>query len=170
MRRALRWTFNGLTALSLLLCAATIVSWIRSYWRSDQIVYGPFNTTTFAIVTAARGRLQFGVAGEARAAFPYPLESSWSHASGEATDLYPLLHRLLGGEWGHRVDLPPWFSTRAAVAIPYGYAAVLFATLPAVAYLRRARRLRFALRGHCRICGYDLRATPDRCPEMFSLL
>ena len=31
MRRLLRWLFNGLTALSLLLCVATVVLWVRSY-------------------------------------------------------------------------------------------------------------------------------------------
>jgi predicted RNA-binding Zn-ribbon protein involved in translation (DUF1610 family) len=39
----------------------------------------------------------------------------------------------------------------------------LFGTLPLVRLLA-ARRFRPAI-GHCTACNYDLRATPDRCPE-----
>ncbi len=31
MKRVLRWLLNGLTVLSLLLCVATVVLWVRSY-------------------------------------------------------------------------------------------------------------------------------------------
>jgi hypothetical protein len=49
--------------------------------------------------------------------------------------------------------LPHWF-TSAVLIIPAGIV------------LRRAIRLRNRLRaGFCPACGYDLRATPDRCPE-----
>jgi predicted Zn-ribbon and HTH transcriptional regulator len=46
--------------------------------------------------------------------------------------------------------------------------AVPMVVLLAVAwYLRASDRRRFLrhFRGKCAKCGYDLRATPDRCPE-----
>jgi hypothetical protein len=41
----------------------------------------------------------------------------------------------------------------------------LFGLMPAIALIGWLRRRRAHRTGHCRRCGYDLRATPDRCPE-----
>jgi hypothetical protein len=50
-------------------------------------------------------------------------------------------------------------------AIPHW--AILLTTLPMPAawIARRSRSRRFLATGRCVACGYDLRATPDRCPE-----
>jgi hypothetical protein len=51
------------------------------------------------------------------------------------------------------------------IQLPYWPLVILFALIPLV---RAARRLKRWLRlrpGCCSVCGYDLRATPDRCPE-----
>ena len=48
------------------------------------------------------------------------------------------------------------------VGIPYWFLFVLVAT-PTYHWLWSRRR--WAAPGLCRTCGYDLRATPDRCPE-----
>jgi hypothetical protein len=48
---------------------------------------------------------------------------------------------------------------------PYWIIVSVFA-LPPTLWLFRLRRHRLLMkRGICRTCGYDLRATPDRCPE-----
>jgi hypothetical protein len=72
----------------------------------------------------------------------------------------PLRSRTAGFSYFHRssppftiryVQVPQWALIAPPVAITMGL----------VVLLRRRRRSP----GHCRTCGYDLRGTPDRCPE-----
>jgi hypothetical protein len=48
--------------------------------------------------------------------------------------------------------------------LPWWFFILGFALLPGV-WLILARRRRVRPGHHCRVCGYDLRATPERCPE-----
>jgi hypothetical protein len=63
--------------------------------------------------------------------------------------------RVFGGNlFGERtVEVPHWFPA-------CGFAAAL-----CIAYLRQRRRWQQVRSGVCPDCGYDLRATPQRCPE-----
>ena len=79
---------------------------------------------------------------------------------------------LLGFEWGDyarsssSVHLDS--SESRWVRIPYWLAVAVTALLPARrlwTFVRRRGRRRAALAGLCPACGYDLRATPGRCPE-----
>jgi hypothetical protein len=68
--------------------------------------------------------------------------------------------------WESGVGRP--MSEMRIVAVPYWFLLALATPLPARWFLRglrSRRRRRLAAAGRCTACGYDLRGTPDRCPE-----
>jgi hypothetical protein len=178
-RNTTRRLLNGMTALSLLLLVATTVLWVRSHALSDKAAWrrpgGIYSART------ARGHLVVEMwradwplrAGE-RFGFvyerdePYPLaleviprlyvypdpsvsESKWDHAGfGWHT------RRRAGAVESAAVSAPFWALAAAAAALALGRA------VPRLVSARRRRRQRAGL---CPACGYDLRATPERCPE-----
>lgn len=53
-----------------------------------------------------------------------------------------------------------------SIAVPLWFVFVITAVLPAVSITRGVRRWRRSrVPGLCSACGYDLRASPERCPE-----
>jgi hypothetical protein len=147
---------NILCALSLLLCVAVCVLWGRSYSRNEGISYG----------SRAFGGLE--------------LESSRAHV---------MLSRNFGsavqGQLNHfsdkiyyddKEESSPWFPRfgyhrfNAAAwywEVPHWALAGSLALLAISPWM--ANRYRRKTVGLCQICGYDLRASPERCPECGAL-
>jgi hypothetical protein len=75
----------------------------------------------------------------------------------------------LGFRFQFRSGAGPWRPVQLPMAewrieIPYWFLITLTG-VPAIIFLIRARRLKPMGPGRCERCGYDLRATPERCPE-----
>ena len=157
-----------LTILSLLLCVACAVLWARSYWRADALqrvaAGGDGERTVLGLRCGGGGAAihrttfwgptqRYGPPGNWRrttsAARPVPYAAgTWPHRLG----------------FGHESHRGPDFQWRAVI-FPMWLPTALFGALPlarAALFVRGRRRMR---EGHCCKCGYDLRATPDRCPE-----
>ena len=70
-----------------------------------------------------------------------------------------------------RTNGPPFGNWRrgdwpvVSIFAPYWSVVCVTAPLPAWWLWRRRTERRRRRRGYCRACGYDLRASPDRCPE-----
>jgi len=169
MRRVWRIFLNGLTVLSLLLLLATAALWVRSYWRMDFVRChppAPPDAERFcAHFVSGRGG---GLVAWGHWAPRYAEDFGPARWHWQTVGVSPTRYAggWTGGGWGfgHDSHRDPEYRYRMFV-FPLWLPATLFVLFPATRLVLAVRRRRRVREGHCRKCGYDLRATPERCPE-----
>jgi hypothetical protein len=160
-----------------MLCAASGALWAHSHFRDDWITFNalwkddksaPSYRRTFYL-GSFDGNLSINAIVEARPADVIPFtedpcagEPGWnffssiqrsnSGALNWSAPRFDRRYQSLNGGFLLYLNFPHWV-------------VVLMTLAPFVAaHLRRRRKNRFS-DAACRNCGYDLRATPQRCPE-----
>jgi hypothetical protein len=181
MRRRL---FNILSALLLVLCVATCVLWVRSYWKAEAVVAGywqyqfhPGYTQYFDAwgleVFNSRGlilgriQLHACIAGPGRPE-AFPRQKGRQLTAGPADPEHLKTAKLFlkdQGACGAFGVKYRWTGYSRAASLPHPTVVGLFLILLMILVVRLRRRQRNSQMGRCTLCGYDLRATPDRCPE-----
>jgi hypothetical protein len=214
MSRFLRILLNLTTAFSLLLCVATCVIWVRSYWRLELITRSEisrderfiwtsgnnilihnggvrFDTVLFRDLTKVKRRTSSDFENDYR---PGTYYSRRVFSDPESVNRYPMVggepdrpheedtdgghqswYSFLGFKWcsGHYDEAKQKFrgdhwQAYSNLVFPLWSVVLISAALPAAWLRRTARRRRLhraKAEGRCVKCGYDLRATPERCPE-----
>lgn len=176
-----------IAAVSLLLCLTTAALWVRSHFASEHLAHAVMSGPAWV------GRSSGGVVYlDHRSRWAYA--GGWSFGRSRiapgpgslAHEYQPPLRgfRFMGfGVFGgtnfswpahehpgvavpvNRTD-PRWWRDRYfAVSFPHWFAVLVFGILPVRWYRQLRREQLKANRGRCAVCGYDLRATPNRCPE-----
>jgi hypothetical protein len=157
-----------------MLCIAAAVLWGRSYGRDVDMLIGAGPTARLNAAASYQGRLVLFVSD-----VPFDPAEQWSlqPVRAPAEEVEPLYGQLfepgttlrvaLGGfQIGHGTinvfKTPPAFT---AFAVPHWFVVMVTGFVTVVWIRNGIRRWWRARRGQCRACGYDLRSSPDRCPE-----
>jgi hypothetical protein len=175
---------NVLALFSLVLCVGVVAVGVRSYVRGDQFAWNqprPKARGTVLSASTNRGvlylvRYDESFAGQLPAGFAEAGDFSFRHTSSRAYNLGdapagPLGFGYRDGERTRTLPDPPGVQHTQrwrTLAFPLWVPAVALGLLPTVWLWRRRQLRRIHLRRSlnlCRACGYDLRATPDQCPE-----
>jgi len=171
-----------MSVLSLMLCAAVCVAWATSYTNvATMDLMHEWVTPTGGDIVTTNMALYQGCVGYFRKVYrfdtPIDDDTDWSRfrmrrVSHDQLDAFMAVD--YANRWGFgyenstRIGQAPYgdpTETDWAVVIPMWLPSLLLLILPLIQiskYVRGGRRIAL---GCCRSCGYDLRASPDRCPE-----
>jgi hypothetical protein len=188
-----RRLFNLAAAVSLVLCIATALLWMRSYFAGDHVTWTRLTAngndarrSTISLLSGAGGfaisthdqdypgivlhphdfpRMQR--AARAQRFIRGSVSPPWGYALQSAAAADDAFWR--DGFWRRigfaRTQDTAYLAVNRTFFVPAWFLVLAFAALPAwrAMGLWRERRARRA--GHCPTCGYDCRATPRKCPE-----
>lgn len=173
-------------ALLLLLAVVTCVFWIRSLWATDFLWYERNKVTssdfsdkhTWDITLAsASNRIEMSFTQHAQLNWgvgswrDYPESRSKCESwPGRDDDRSQFEYRTGNSTMGLYTGGAVWHSYFVSVRFPHWLPAIVFGCLPAFGGCRWLMRRRAPRSAHsCAQCGYDCRATPERCPECGTL-
>ena len=149
--------FTIATAISILFLAATLTLTVRGNFRQDYIDYVR-NDLHLTIFNTRHGQIEIRYRQQA-------IDNPWNkgvHYSSDTRDDTVYSNSIFFHYLSSDKRSP---SNWQLFSIPHWFLVLLFGFLPVRWFiLQRRRRARERI-GRCAKCGYDLRATKDRCPE-----
>jgi hypothetical protein len=162
-----RRVFTIGSGFSMLLCLGIIALWVRSVYYFDD--FGSFSPRRYWHVTSVQGQVCFRYLTSGSDLWESRTEVVSGNLKRVKYNLGQFNWRLLGVGYSNRaVPSRSGPLSGQMVLVPHWLLALAAAVLPIMWFKGwRGRRLadHRATEGLCRKCGYDLRATPDRCPE-----
>ena len=166
----IRW----LAIFSILLWPLIAWAWVRSYEVGDY-----FGSDRSGIgVFTSRGKLEFGIRSPDETAPKWYFETldlvapsldKFKDHPDVPLDVEMIRIRFPGFYLAKSHDFQRLFGTWWDGCISFTWFAIVAVVAPGLLAIRLLLPLRRWSRGHCSNCGYDLRASVDRCPECGSL-
>ena len=148
-----RRLFNILSAMSLLLCVATMVLWVRSYWNPTDVwfVWCTETDSNRVSMDSRHGQVALDYVRDHNG------EPNWlgyHDVNAHAKWGFDFYH----GQSNGREDY-------MAIWVPYWLLVLSTALSPLLWLNSHVKNRKRSKQGLCPKCGYDLRASKDRCPE-----
>ena len=152
---------NLVAAVSLLLCVVSLTLWVRSHIVADQLSRG--GVGWYVLIDSDHGVLAYVIADESTPLDPpYP----WRRSSVYGATFGGGFDATVGSSVSHwtsgtaNVRQRAWWVSHWVIC-----AATIWLPLwCSVSQWKRKHKQRLK-EGRCVNCGYDLRGTPNRCPE-----
>ena len=169
-----RRLFNYVACASLLLCVAAIPLWARSYWFFDRLGHETHDTRSYRFFGCGSN---FGSLSFVRESILLPTPRlidpftsarilHWWSGPAFGRSGKSLLNRLgFATTVYNKRGVDGTRRREEELSAPYWLIVGVLLWPAIVALIQIRRRLLHRAIGCCTVCGYDLRATPDRCPE-----